>query len=327
MSIVNTKISRPANAIISLQRFLRNGRAAREVLFDYCWYLTERKSPLLCPWNLPHRKFRYDARVTSFPQSTSELGDRMGYAIARHMEQTFRGAFTRECVVAEERFIRLLTLEPHPLGNFAFVNEASDLEGVRVAEGPLQTAPVSTMLFKSAPSPEVHEFLIGQGYAGPSSTPAMAVDLDRLAATTLPLGYEFVRLGAGSDGEAWVDVLTVAFKLPRRIAEICSPLTFPLDGAPDARLQCFAVLKGGQTVATSLMFFSDGLAGIYNVATLPEERGKGLGAHITAEPLRRAQALGYRVGILQASPAGLPVYRRLGFSEFGSIPTYARKPA
>ncbi len=251
----------------------------------------------------------------------------MGYAIAHHMEQTFRGVFTRQFVVAEDRFIRLLTGEPHPLGNFALMSDAADLEGIRVADEPLQSAPVSSILFKSPPSPEVHDYLFGQGYAGPSATPAMAVDLERLTSTGLPSGYEFGRLDAGSDAESWVDVLTACFKLPRRIAAVCSPLTFALDAAPDAQLQCFAVLKGDQTVATSLMYFSDGLAGIYNVATLPEERGKGLGAHATAEPLRQAQALGYRVGILQASAAGLPVYQRLGFAEFGKVPSYVRKQA
>jgi predicted acetyltransferase len=75
------------------------------------------------------------------------------------------------------------------------------------------------------------------------------------------------------------------------------------------------------------VYLHNGVAGIYGVATLPEERGNGLGAHMTAAPLRIARELGYRVGILQASEDGHPVYRRLGFADFGEVPLYLRLQA
>jgi GNAT superfamily N-acetyltransferase len=79
-------------------------------------------------------------------------------------------------------------------------------------------------------------------------------------------------------------------------------------------------------VAISLCFLADGLAGIYSVATLREKRGKGLGGHDTAEALRAAQELGYRVGVLQSWEEGHSVYRRLGFEDFGGVPMFIRKP-
>ena len=74
------------------------------------------------------------------------------------------------------------------------------------------------------------------------------------------------------------------------------------------------------------MYLRNGVAGIYAVSTVPNHRRKGLGAYATAEPLRIAAELGYRVGILQASGPGQPVYRGLGFNEFGQIPLFARLP-
>lgn len=96
--------------------------------------------------------------------------------------------------------------------------------------------------------------------------------------------------------------------------------------AADAQTQFFGIRHEGRLVATSLLFLAGGVAGIYSVATLPEERGKGLGAHVTAEPLRVAHALGYGVGVLQSTASGHPVYRRLGFEQVGSVPLFVRLP-
>ena len=79
-------------------------------------------------------------------------------------------------------------------------------------------------------------------------------------------------------------------------------------------------------VTTSAMCLADGLAGIYCVSTLPEERKQGLGAYATAAALRAARAVGYRVGILQASEAGYPVYVRLGFGVYAQVPMLVRMP-
>jgi GNAT superfamily N-acetyltransferase len=106
-----------------------------------------------------------------------------------------------------------------------------------------------------------------------------------------------------------------------------SPEAVGADMAPDAQVHFYAIRRNGQFVATSLLFLADGLAGIYCVATLPEERGKGLGAHATAEALRVARRLGYRVGVLQSSTEGHPVYIRLGFEDFGGVPMFVRMPA
>jgi predicted GNAT family acetyltransferase len=97
--------------------------------------------------------------------------------------------------------------------------------------------------------------------------------------------------------------------------------------APDAPLQFFAIRRNGKVAATSMLYLADGLAGIYCVATREEERGKGFGAHVTAEPLRAALRLGYRVGVLQSSPAGHSVYLSLGFADVGTVPMFVRMPA
>ena len=105
-----------------------------------------------------------------------------------------------------------------------------------------------------------------------------------------------------------------------------SPEVLEVDMAADARTQFFGIRRSGRLVAVSMLHLADGLAGIYCVATLPDERGRGLGAHVTAQALRAAHQVGYRVGILQSSAAGHSVYLGLGFKDFGAVSMFVRTP-
>lgn len=87
-------------------------------------------------------------------------------------------------------------------------------------------------------------------------------------------------------------------------------------------MRYYVGLLKGAPVASSTLFLGAGVAGIYNVATVPEARRQGIGAAITMAALHEARARGYRIGILHSTTIAEGMYRRLGFKEYCKIGTY-----
>jgi hypothetical protein len=81
------------------------------------------------------------------------------------------------------------------------------------------------------------------------------------------------------------------------------------------KIKLYLGFYNGKPVATSMSFFNNETVGLYMIATLPEFRGKGIGACITAKPMIDALNRGYSTGILQASKMGESVYRKIGFEQ------------
>jgi hypothetical protein len=268
------------------------------------------------------------ASATQVP-SLAALGPASGAAIGQHMDRAFRAMLRDHRRSDGPHFLRLLTGERHPFGNFALLSAPVDPDAAREVVDPLTAEGLlAAVLFPDMDVPtHVTAYLTERGFASHGTMPAMGVDIASLASTTLPDGYELVRVGDGDDGEEWVQQFAIGYELPIGVAQCFSPVTLHADTAPESTMQFFAIRKNGRIVCTSMCYLDEGLAGIYCVSTIPEERRKGLGAHATAEPLRLAARLGYRVGILQSSEAGHGVYRNLGFADFGGIPLYVRIPS
>jgi GNAT superfamily N-acetyltransferase len=79
------------------------------------------------------------------------------------------------------------------------------------------------------------------------------------------------------------------------------------------RVRLYAGLAGGEVVATSILIATAEIAGIYWVATLEAQRGRGYGAALTWAAVAGGRELGCRLASLQASKLGFPVYARMGF--------------
>jgi ribosomal protein S18 acetylase RimI-like enzyme len=152
----------------------------------------------------------------------------------------------------------------------------------------------------------------------------MAVDLNainQLVSWPPSLKIERVRdvrlLKVWSEGNAWLPA-------PGRTA--LEDLTVALGFGDNVPLRHYVGLINGQMVSKSTLLLGAGVAGIYNVGTIPGARRQGVGSAMTLVPLLEAREMGYRVGILQSSEMGYNVYYRLGFREYCKISLYMLPP-
>lgn len=266
------------------------------------------------------------AAITRPFGTLESIGAGVGGRIAGHIDRMMRHVMPGPGVEVGPEFVRLITGEPHPFGNFACVRAPVTADGLRRAVDPLRGCDAPAAVIPTGPvADDAAGVLAEAGFDRHGGMPCMGVEISQLAATALPPDCTFERVSASSDRDAWADVFARGYELPLRVGQAFAG-GIDGDDRPDAPVQYFWIRQKGVPVCTSLLFLDDGVAGIYGVATVRQARGRGLGAHATAEPLRIASRLGYRVGVLQASEDGHPVYRRIGFREFGEIPLFVRTP-
>jgi GNAT superfamily N-acetyltransferase len=161
------------------------------------------------------------------------------------------------------------------------------------------------------------------GFAPAGSAPGMAADLNTLNETaSAPPGLAITRVRDADSLVRWCDLASVCLDLPDFAADAWRHW-YKKVGVPEASaLTHYLGWQNGEPVAMGSMLLGAGVAGIYNVATLPSSRRQGIGSAMTLAPLLEARAMGYRVGILQSSGMGVGVYRKLGFREYCRLDHY-----
>lgn len=90
-----------------------------------------------------------------------------------------------------------------------------------------------------------------------------------------------------------------------------------------SRFRCWVGYAGGLPVATAASVASDGVVGLYNIATAPEYRGRGVAEAITRYAVAESLAgMDARPLVLQSTSRGLRLYERLGFRAVTRILVY-----
>ena len=213
----------------------------------------------------------------------------------------------------------------HPFGNMAFTNRAVDLETLRDAISALRGMEFPSCFMSTVAIPaESMDVLAAAGFVPAESMPLMALDLDELRLPEAPSGCTMEGVGP-DEHAAWVDAMSGGYELPRELVDPMGPSA--LHGSRDpVLLEYHLVRHEGRPVASALVTVRAGVVGVYCIATHPGYRGRGIGAWVTSAPLMQMRERGFRTAVLQASEMGAPVYRGLGFREYGTMPLLLRTP-
>ncbi|HET7434143.1 MAG TPA: GNAT family N-acetyltransferase [Thermoanaerobaculia bacterium] len=151
----------------------------------------------------------------------------------------------------------------------------------------------------------------------------MVLDLDAL--TFVPRAiedFEIRRVTSAEELADWAMVLTTGFHrtIEERAQWIRAYSHYGFE--PNAEWTHYVGYLHGQPIASTTLLMRGELAGIYHVVTLPEARGRGIGAAITYAGLEHARRAGARCAALQSSEMGDPVYRMIGFREVCRLSLY-----
>jgi ribosomal protein S18 acetylase RimI-like enzyme len=133
-------------------------------------------------------------------------------------------------------------------------------------------------------------------------------------------------VGDGETLDAWMAVFRICFEVPDVAVDFFRKAMEHAGFHAGVPYRHYIGLWKGEPVACSSVYLGRSAAGIYNVATLPPFRGRGIGAQMTRLLMGVAKERGFGTGVLHASAMGLPIYEKLGFKEYCRLAVYLFHP-
>lgn len=161
------------------------------------------------------------------------------------------------------------------------------------------------------PSPEAEAFGRARGRSREPLYPILSRPLGADTTSGRAGGLEVTAARGSADLRAFVECAGASYGHdPELIEALVGPAAVADDG-----FRLYLGRADGRCVAISVGVRDGGTVGVYFVGVRPEFRGRGFGRALTERVLTEGAASGAETAVLQATPAGLPVYTRMGFRQ------------
>ena len=147
-----------------------------------------------------------------------------------------------------------------------------------------------------------------------AGVPGMAADLHQSPGKFHPAdNITIIPVENRDDLMLWQNISFDGFEMPPHARTSYAAFVSSFEAGAQSSQRLFLACMDGKPAATSLLFIDQNTAGIYYVSTLPAFRNKGCGLRITQAAMQSAREAGCKNVILQATPMGERLYRRLNF--------------
>lgn len=227
--------------------------------------------------------------------------------------------------------VRFLTGVPHSVLNGVLRARLSAAEAdTRIVESrkrfESRGLPMTWWCGPSAQPPDLAARLDALELPRRFAMPGMAIDLAADPDSPLPPGTTLEEVEEARALARWRQPFEAGFQLPAPVVSAFVQAAAQIGFGAGSPARHFLATQNGAPVACASIILAAGVAGIYNVATVPEARRQGLAAAVVQDCLRTARGSGYRIGILHSSTMGYRVYERLGFREYCKIGVHLWMP-
>jgi ribosomal protein S18 acetylase RimI-like enzyme len=154
-----------------------------------------------------------------------------------------------------------------------------------------------------------------------SDAPGMVLT-DRIDPPETPAGVELRPVRSAREAQDFIEVSAESYEsigLPNAVARKLLSMS---ERWNRPHIHAEVAYEGDRAVATAMLLFSHGIAGVYWVGTLSAARGRGHATRLMRSVSLRAFERGARCVVLQATQFGEPIYRKLGYREITRYPWY-----
>jgi ribosomal protein S18 acetylase RimI-like enzyme len=210
------------------------------------------------------------------------------------------------------------TAIPHSLFNSVIlsgydpgsVEAALDLAADAVGSGGV---PVLWRLGPSADTSALRARLEEAGLQRSEGPPAMLADLSDLPPPPEFKGLIIATATGPEERREWGRLAIAAFEMDDGLGAAMGACEATIPASLFEDQPRFTGYLDGEPVAVSSLVMTDGLAGVYAVATLPQARNRGIGTAMTLHAMAEGQRRGAKLATLQATSMGRPIYEKIGF--------------
>jgi len=176
---------------------------------------------------------------------------------------------------------------------------------------------------------DLGRYLEARGFPNDYDLAAMAIDLESTDhKIDMQDGLAVRQVASEKDCREWIDCLTGSWESPKEVApwmmnNACFNLPIEQGSSLSLPRRMYLASLEGVPSGASMLFWSNGVAGLQDVGTVHAARRKGVGAAVVESALAEARRMGFMHVVVLSTVDAVAMYKRCGFRVYGKLPEHS----